>query len=457
MKFEQKTIDDILAHTKGNESDILHSNRCACLFCRQRYDARKVSDWSNEGNKISAVCPECGMPTVVGDASGYTFDHDELKELNERLFGIDFMEKHPENIRSYIQRYREFKISHKRVNEKLYIHYLELLADELYDADACFYLGQFYEFGSQFTEPDLFKAQIWYESPSLRFDGEALTRSGMIYKRFHEYNYAFQNFTKAVALGSSMGLIHLADCYLEGIYVYKDVNFGLKLLHNMFDEMYTRFIATGGNEAADFASLCYRLGKYYAKEGDPLAIKLFLCAQYAYSIVEENNHKLLGELASERNSTKRYLSKLSKEQGYEKGEPVLDLSTFLNSLNPFNEERGRYDLYIPCSLRNVYFSEEDKTLSFTTDSVYPFLVVDPQNLFCSFLNQNETNWVFENVTSFNGFNNGNILYNRVITNGNDQISFYNTFASGGPTLVGEIYLDTSKIDSEHSQEEMKKA
>lgn len=457
MEFDKKTLDDILSHTKGNESDILHSEKCVCLFCRQRFDARKVSDWSNEGNKISAVCPECGMTAVVGDHSGYTFTHSELKEANEKLYGVDFMEKHPENIRKYIHRYRERKITHKPVNEALYIHYLQLLAEDLFDADASFYLGELYEFGSPFTLPDKAEALLWYEAPCLKFDGEALTRAGIIYQGFQQDGLAFQSFTKAAALGSTIGLIHLSDCYMEGRYVFKDKDFALRLLHNMFDETYTRFIASSGNDCTDFASLCYRLGKVYMKKGDPLAIKLFLCAKYAYSIIEENNN-LIGELYTESRSTNRYLNKLAKEQGYQKGTPVLDASTFLNSLNPFSEEKGRYDLYIPCSLRDVSYSEEDQTLSFVTDSVYPFLIVDPQNLYCQFLAQNETNWIFENVSSFNGFNKeGNTIYNRIFTDGNNQIRFINTFAGGGPLCVGEIFFDSSKMDDEHNQEETEKA
>lgn len=459
MDFEKKTLDDILEHTKGNENDILHSKKCSCLFCRQTYGARMVSDWSNEGNKISAVCPECGMTAVVGDASGYSFNHDELKKLNETFFGLDFMEKHPESIQAYVERYREGKITHKAVNNDLYLHYLTLEAEKG-NPDASFYLGEYYEFGSEFDAPNLYEAALWYSSPSLYFDGEAIARVGVIKKHLCNYDGAFEEFARSMALGSMPGLLHFSDAYMDGTGVMKDRVFAMKLLINAFGETQTRFTVSEGREAANFASLCYRLGKacekgYGVQQDDQHAIRMYLCAQFAYSILKEDN-RLHGELISESRSTNQRLRRLAKLNELVKGEPVFDADTFIQSLNPYNEKMGRFDLIIPNALHNACYTKDDRIFTFRTESPYPILVVDFSNLYAGFIDEG-VNWFFENVEEVSGFQEGS-FYNRVFVSDDcKKISFYNTYNAESSGPVGEIYFADAEENEESDEDESGKA
>ena len=455
MEKPSYDLKDILSHTKGNELDILHSHKCSCLFCRQNYDARKVSNWSNEGNKISAVCPECGMTYVVGDASGYSFDHATLKEINESLFGEEYMLQHPESVTSYINRYREEKITHKKENEKLYLHYLHIQAENG-DMNACYLLGEFYEFGSKFTEKNLEEALHWFTDPSLCFDGDSLTRAGVISLKLGFPYDAYEYFAKGMALGSSTALLHFSDCYMKGEGIPKDRAFAAKLLMNAYSKTTARFVASSGSDAADFASLCYRLGKAYEK-GDGVqknalvAIRMLLCAQYAYSLIEQNHH-LIGELSLEEKDTKKRLEKLAKLKGYTKGDPVYDFDTFVCSLDPYSGMQGVYDSFIPNSINRVSYSEEERILRLTTDSVCPTLVIDPQNLFCGFAPNSLVEWEFEGVTSFSGLNSGS-LYNRIVLNTENEMTFYTTFNQEDENLVGEItFEDRSENDNKEEEE-----
>lgn len=65
MKKDTNELD-IKHHTSNNEIEIIKSDKCSCLFCRQTYSARKVNDWVNGPKGMSALCPECGMAAVVG-------------------------------------------------------------------------------------------------------------------------------------------------------------------------------------------------------------------------------------------------------------------------------------------------------------------------------------------------------------------------------------------------------
>ena len=159
-------FEKIFAHTVGNDLEILHSEKCSCIFCRHTINARDVQDWISDDRGVTAICPECGMDALVGDASGYHFDHETLKDLNLAFFGEDYMERHPEAARTYCERYRDGKISHKKANEALYIQYLALLS-RLNDPYATFDLATLLEFGSEFTEPDPKTAFSYYMSSCL--------------------------------------------------------------------------------------------------------------------------------------------------------------------------------------------------------------------------------------------------------------------------------------------------
>ena len=48
---------------------------------KYKYAIEKEMEWIDEDG-ITALCPECGMDAVIGDASGYTVDKNLMKEMN---------------------------------------------------------------------------------------------------------------------------------------------------------------------------------------------------------------------------------------------------------------------------------------------------------------------------------------------------------------------------------------
>lgn len=452
MKYSKEQFPEIYKHTKNNEIDILNSKKCSCLFCRQTYDARRVSDWSNENNKISAVCPECGMNAVVGDASGFSLDHDTLKQLNLTYFGEDYMVRNPDSLAKYISRYREGKITHKRTNEALYLKYLFLQVRNG-DPNAAFYLGEYYEFGTQFSNPDLNNALFWYLDPTLRLDPEALARVGVINYKTNDFNNAYKSFAESMALGSFTGLMHFSDCYMEGKGVRENKNLACKILFGISLECYARFLMSDGSNADSFASLCYRLGKAYTKgngvsKDNYQAIRYFLFADLGYRLLAEDG-ALIGDLLTESRYVKRRLNTLNKENGYEKSDPLFDLDTFLSSISPFESPKDQYNFFYPLVVHPYEFTKEEGTFSLRISYPRSQIILDVQNSFCDFVN-GDIIWNFDHVGEVTPFKEGK-AFNRIIGNGETSLSFYNTFANP-PELIGEIYFDRSNDEeSDDSQ------
>lgn len=62
-----KHAETVWPHFKDNQQEILRSHSCYCPFCASTCEPKHVHDWDDNN---SALCPECGMPTLLGDASG---------------------------------------------------------------------------------------------------------------------------------------------------------------------------------------------------------------------------------------------------------------------------------------------------------------------------------------------------------------------------------------------------
>jgi hypothetical protein len=76
---KKQAVEDALRHSRGNRKEIEASKFAECFSCCRKFFAKQVADWKDEWtsperqNRVprwTAKCPQCGKPTVIGDASG---------------------------------------------------------------------------------------------------------------------------------------------------------------------------------------------------------------------------------------------------------------------------------------------------------------------------------------------------------------------------------------------------
>jgi len=416
---------EIRKHASNNDIEILRSVNCSCFFCRQTYSARKVNDWITDERGVTAICPECGMDAVIGDASGYALGHEDLKELNLASYGEDYMEKHPQAVQKYVNRYKEGKITHKKANEALYIQYLSILAGQG-NPDAAYDLGQLYEIGSEFTSADPEVALSYYGMESLAKDGDALTRlgilceSGLLGKT--DLQRAYECYAKAMAMGSLDGLIHFADCYAKGIFVNRDEKFAFGSLYDIWPECYNRFTSTTGKEINVFPEVSYRLGLMFlfgqgTKKDELLALRLFLFAQFGYQLMAVSG-LLIGEHLAEYKDANERIDALAKTFSLRRQDPVFDNDTFSDSLE--TNDNGVLELHHKNVFAPVSFDRIQGLCDFDVTYEIPPLIVDCGNLFCGFV-PDTIHWSFTDVGDVK-FGKGN-FFDHIVGNPDDGWRF----------------------------------
>ena len=65
----------------NNRSGLEHDYVCGCFNCLRVFDPREIQDWVDGGT--TAMCPECGLDTIIGAGTGYPITRDFLKEMRD--------------------------------------------------------------------------------------------------------------------------------------------------------------------------------------------------------------------------------------------------------------------------------------------------------------------------------------------------------------------------------------
>ena len=75
-------------HCSNNRSEVLASSGCGCFYCLGRFKPSDIAEWVNERDdgQQTAICPLCGIDSVLGDASGIELSDEFLKEMNAFWF-----------------------------------------------------------------------------------------------------------------------------------------------------------------------------------------------------------------------------------------------------------------------------------------------------------------------------------------------------------------------------------
>ena len=75
-------------HCTRNRAEVLASDWCRCFYCLGRFKTGDIEEWvdETEGDQQTAVCPLCGIDSVLGDAAGLDLSDEFLNQMNTFWF-----------------------------------------------------------------------------------------------------------------------------------------------------------------------------------------------------------------------------------------------------------------------------------------------------------------------------------------------------------------------------------
>lgn len=71
-------------HASQHRAEVEASTRCACFFCFRTFAAGSIKSWTDAGQ--TALCPGCGVDSVLGSASTHRLDDAFLRKMHQHFF-----------------------------------------------------------------------------------------------------------------------------------------------------------------------------------------------------------------------------------------------------------------------------------------------------------------------------------------------------------------------------------
>ena len=75
-----------IAHRQtSHHRDVVNASHiCGCFYCQKTFAPADVTVWVDESS--TALCPHCGIDSVIGDASGFDITAEFLREMHAAWF-----------------------------------------------------------------------------------------------------------------------------------------------------------------------------------------------------------------------------------------------------------------------------------------------------------------------------------------------------------------------------------
>ena len=82
--FDEIDIKEAHKHSIYHRDELRNSEKCGCFYCTNIFDYKKIKEWCD--NNDTALCPSCGIDSVIGSLSNYPITKEFLKAMNTYWF-----------------------------------------------------------------------------------------------------------------------------------------------------------------------------------------------------------------------------------------------------------------------------------------------------------------------------------------------------------------------------------
>lgn len=81
-------MDGFEAHkySFANKKMLEKEKKCGCFYCGAIFSPDEIDDWCEDNPDWTAVCPYCGIDSVIGESIGYPLTEESLKAMHKIWF-----------------------------------------------------------------------------------------------------------------------------------------------------------------------------------------------------------------------------------------------------------------------------------------------------------------------------------------------------------------------------------
>ena len=73
-------------HSSAHRAELERSEMCRCFFCLATFPATEIEQWIEDRGGETAICPRCGIDSVIGSASGIDMSDAFFGEMRRHWF-----------------------------------------------------------------------------------------------------------------------------------------------------------------------------------------------------------------------------------------------------------------------------------------------------------------------------------------------------------------------------------
>ncbi|HEY4592684.1 MAG TPA: hypothetical protein VIJ61_09775 [Thermoanaerobaculia bacterium] len=76
-------------HSSQHRAEIGESSLCGCFYCCSTFPPSEIEEWVDKnaaGEGQTALCPRCGIDSVIGDRSGFPVTKEFLEKMKAHWF-----------------------------------------------------------------------------------------------------------------------------------------------------------------------------------------------------------------------------------------------------------------------------------------------------------------------------------------------------------------------------------
>jgi hypothetical protein len=94
VSLDRADQESLHRYSSRNRALLERSDRAGCFYCQSLFDPKEIVDWidsrqvetGDTADGVTALCPRCGIDSVLPSAAPITLTKDLLSEMNEHWF-----------------------------------------------------------------------------------------------------------------------------------------------------------------------------------------------------------------------------------------------------------------------------------------------------------------------------------------------------------------------------------